>query len=656
MRSAIRGGGAVPTAVFPFTTSIEERQRLTTPAFTRATTATTVDCFGDFHQCRVGEARICGARRVENLIQDYSEVINLGAYTTANTTLGASTVTFNSANASYYYKHSIRAMANRPFTGYIKISCSVNRNVYLQIYRTSDGTAYLGGNFAVTSTPKVICIGGVMGALSTAENLRIGLDNRASVGASDTSTTGVFTIEFFQLEEIPPYLWGGCGFVSGVSDYVSVGKASAPLYHGAGVDGVRYFPYYDRYPTGPNDHALKGQAISKQTLAGLYVEPQKTNYCTYSDDFTNAAWIKGGSLPPSMVVADNVYAPIGYPAWTIQFQATVTGVSNSNIYQTGVLGPYFHTFSCYLRGLNGGEEVRIFLVNARTNNPSVQAHCVLTTTWQRFQITSTAAANGADSWYWGIGHTAATPNRPQESIYAFGAQLEIGKRASSYIPTTSAAVTRNADVLIYTDAKTNQVMKSTRGAQSCVTNLPYDKWLPASAYTVYDVFAGTNFSKKPTEYEHTGAHSPSVTDLGISSVVCTDRLAATVQRAIAVSGSASAPSGEVRAYDGIIWAANDATVMDGIGTSLIKRKISVNYGSGKSRCKVHLSEASAFPFSVGSAQTLSGSVEAISNGCQIGSATNTYQVPYFGTLKDVKCFGSKVTDRQLIDSYTRGKK
>ena len=67
--------------------------------------------------------------------------------------------------------------------------------------------------------------------------------------------------------------------------------------------------------------------------------------------------------------------------------------------------------------------------------------------WVRVRITADTAFTAGDDarlYIYG-GATAGTA----DSVYAWGAQLEVGSFASTYIPTTTAAVIRNADVLTY---------------------------------------------------------------------------------------------------------------------------------------------------------------------------------------------------------------
>jgi hypothetical protein len=70
--------------------------------------------------------------------------------------------------------------------------------------------------------------------------------------------------------------------------------------------------------------------------------------------------------------------------------------------------------------------------------------CNLTSSWQRFEISRTT---GAATTGLGVVLGAATAD-----FFAWGLQGEVGAYATSYIPTTSASVTRNADVVQKTGA------------------------------------------------------------------------------------------------------------------------------------------------------------------------------------------------------------
>jgi hypothetical protein len=65
--------------------------------------------------------------------------------------------------------------------------------------------------------------------------------------------------------------------------------------------------------------------------------------------------------------------------------------------------------------------------------------------WYRFSMTFTVGSAGGTAS--GIFEAGNSNQGQLRSFYAWGAQLEVGSIATSYIPTTTAAVTRNADVI-----------------------------------------------------------------------------------------------------------------------------------------------------------------------------------------------------------------
>jgi hypothetical protein len=78
--------------------------------------------------------------------------------------------------------------------------------------------------------------------------------------------------------------------------------------------------------------------------------------------------------------------------------------------------------------------------------------------WYRCGLTATAAANGTTNLAIVPIIASGTARNPVfqgdgvNGVYAWGAQVETGSVATSYIPTTTAAVTRNADVISVTGA------------------------------------------------------------------------------------------------------------------------------------------------------------------------------------------------------------
>lgn len=166
---------------------------------------------------------------------------------------------------------------------------------------------------------------------------------------------------------------------------------------------------------------------SNGTCPSILVEPQRTNLVTYSNDFTNAAWIKiTTTITPNYAIG-----PDGNTnASRVQFNAP-----NSQLYQfVGFQSSSVSSF--YVKG-TAGETIAIY---NSFNGGGLYELRTLTGEWQRIEVVSVGSivSYSAISNFFG-----ATAN----DVLVYGAQFELGSYATSYIPTTSASVTRNADVI-----------------------------------------------------------------------------------------------------------------------------------------------------------------------------------------------------------------
>lgn len=198
---------------------------------------------------------------------------------------------------------------------------------------------------------------------------------------------------------------------------------------------------------------------------GLLIEESKTNSTTYSSDYTNAAWGKQGvtALTSNVVIApDGTYAQsltensVAATQHRIVKSATLTATTYTiSVYaKKGYGSRYFSlnadTFLSY--GYRA-----IFDLSTGTLVTSIPGQGTETYTitpvgdgWYRLSITFLGKA-AAGSWYMELNNYPASASGVSydgdgvSSVYLWGAQLEIGYYTTSYIPTTSATVTRQAD-------------------------------------------------------------------------------------------------------------------------------------------------------------------------------------------------------------------
>jgi hypothetical protein len=191
-----------------------------------------------------------------------------------------------------------------------------------------------------------------------------------------------------------------------------------------------------RFDYDPVTHALRG----------LLIEEARTNLALNSADISNASWAKGSAVVAvPIATANQTTSPDGgLNAASVVFPA-VSGGGAVSIVTFGLTPTAaVYTWSIYLKGSIGGEQLYLYAQTSITT--WYRLRVTLTTTWQRYTLitgTLTAAA-----WVFGLGcdlRDGGQAATPAQTIYAWGGQIELGAFATSYIPTTAAAVTRAVD-------------------------------------------------------------------------------------------------------------------------------------------------------------------------------------------------------------------
>jgi hypothetical protein len=227
---------------------------------------------------------------------------------------------------------------------------------------------------------------------------------------------------------------------------------------------------------------------------GLLIEESRTNLFTYSSAFDDASWTKAAVS----VTGNTVISPDGTLTGDKLISDSASGFHS--IYQllASKTASTAYTFSFYAKageigfclpnlssGLTGSQVS--CLVNLSTGAVTgVSAGLTATTTsvgngWWRIVLTATGAANTT-----GFASTINTTDASGTSshtgngfsgIYIWGAQLEAGSFATSYIPTVASQVTRAADA-------------------ASMTGTNFSSWYAADQGTLYSDFVitrtGTN--------------------------------------------------------------------------------------------------------------------------------------------------------------------
>ena len=244
---------------------------------------------------------------------------------------------------------------------------------------------------------------------------------------------------------------------------------------------------------------------------GLLIEETRTNLLTYSDQFDNAVYSKSNST----VTANSATSPDGTTnADSLIRGATNVGESMLRITTTQAISTAY-TFSVYAKAVTAGAYLYLrnlavdgglpsglvvfnlangTIVSSGSSYPSP----IITSVgngWYRCVISGTTPAsitnNLADI---GVCNVAnAVTGISGDTIYIYGAQLEAGAFATSYIPTTSATVTRNFDNLNITSTNFASWFNQTTGTFAVQYDVGGTYSTQPSAFTANTTISGCGF-------------------------------------------------------------------------------------------------------------------------------------------------------------------
>jgi hypothetical protein len=287
---------------------------------------------------------------------------------------------------------------------------------------------------------------------------------------------------------------------------------------------------------------------------GLLVEEQRTNLKTYSD----------------AILSVNGYAAVNATLATIT-TATPTGSATASLFTmnagantgnntdgfnfgsaTTLANSTQHTQSLFvkpagatvlrLRSNVGGTLFDFTLTgNGTAPSPSLDLQTAsivaFANGWYRvsWTFTTTTSAPGNRGDYWTIKTNVADGTN---GVYVVGAQLEAGATASSYIPTTTAAATRNADVAQITGTNFSSWYRQDEGTLFCDA-LGLGAGVPVSDFQSLATFSdGTNATRIELGYLSASSAYWNLRSAGSSSVEISPTVSA-ARRLLAASYSSA---------------------------------------------------------------------------------------------------------------------
>jgi hypothetical protein len=243
---------------------------------------------------------------------------------------------------------------------------------------------------------------------------------------------------------------------------------------------------------------------SNGTCPSLLVEPQRTNLALYSSSFDNAAWFKLNAT----ITANNTTSPSGIQDADAIVDDATNGVHITYLFVNKTTG---NSWTCYMKKgtldygyISAVQSATLFttciinLTNGAIHelqNGSLTTGTVTTEDvgngWYRVKMQTNVLNAGCSfgtsdgSALSGATKQAIYTGTGSGTIYLWGAQSEDATYSTSYIPTTSASVTRNADVI----SKTG--ISSLIGTEFTVFFDGYESFGPSSRYLVLKGSGGT---------------------------------------------------------------------------------------------------------------------------------------------------------------------
>jgi hypothetical protein len=497
VKTVLFGGAVNPSFSWRGQTSLipELAVGSATPTFTRASTAYQTDFEGKLNLALSGEARFQGARRVRNYFTA-TENLTDAAWVLANATEDAPTITGGQTDPSGG-STAIKLAYPAVSTGYSFIYQSTTalsgvagaitpwlkgeaggEVIYLM---STDGASYLSVALTLTNSWRRYNFSGSIPA-GAIQYHQLGVDLRD--GSQTAKGAQTIYLAFPQIEDVTGQT------NQNPSEYVSVGVLSAP-YHGANVDGVKYFDTLNgntvasnvvTEATGAAITSAAAEAAGGVTAGvvdasgplGYLAEGARTNAILQSNTL-GTTWTISHADDMNAVAAD-AYVSVDGTTTMDKLQPKATTAVHS-LDQAFTFTAAKYTASVDLRYVaatpqrwvaiicNDGTTTwgaSFDLLNGVVGAVSAGATSAIEATAltgvYRCSVTNTAnaaAAAGTVKISLNATDTATLESAARAGTETLGAgfvQHEIGTFASTYIPTTTVAVARNADVPTYASA------------------------------------------------------------------------------------------------------------------------------------------------------------------------------------------------------------
>jgi hypothetical protein len=264
----------------------------------------------------------------------------------------------------------------------------------------------------------------------------------------------------------------------GAAIYTGDGNSGVYIYGAQLSNSASLDPYVPTPGAAPSSTAYYGPRFDYDPVTllprGLLIEEQRTNLATYSEQFDNAAWTKVNAT----VTANATVSPDG-TVNADKLAEDATASVGHLISQGPTLTAVAHTYSVYAKAsernwiclLNNSIANALAFFNIATGTiGTVGSGATATITnvgngWYRCSITFTAiaATNNCHIRLAPSDNVLSYNGVAGNGAFIWGAQLEAGAFATSYIPTIASTVTRSADNATITGSLFSQWYRQPEG-------------------------------------------------------------------------------------------------------------------------------------------------------------------------------------------------
>ena len=487
-----------PTLNLDFANSATVDPRIT---FVRNSTATYYD----------GKTTAMAEQNLLTYSQDFS---NAAWYVAANNPITSSTLTAPDGTATgsmwtesgsgttnyFYYTIANTVQASQVVT--VSIFLKYGTRQYVKVTAGSAGSTF---NIMVDVQNGVITASGIEGyGLYTTSSI-----SSVANGWYRVSLTGSFNIAssagmLVQASDVSSFSAGVPSVTPSTKTVLFWGaqleqRSSATAYTPTTTTAItNYIPVLMTAPAGVprlDYNPTTGQAL------GLLIEESRTNLYTYSQDFSNTtAWsgsggtrttnaivAPDGSLTGNRLTEDTANSTHGFIANTTPASGTTISIS-----------VYMKANGRSLVGFSGGGfagqgnacmwDIGNGIMNSNTGGKG--SITPVGNGWYRCSLSFTTSNTVVFTWNIDNGSGATYTGNGYSGIYIWGAQLEAGSFATSYIPTTSATVTRTADQASMTGTNFSSWYNQAQGSLYCQFDYPGYTGMPMGFCSLSDVWDG----------------------------------------------------------------------------------------------------------------------------------------------------------------------